>query len=174
MICEFLNDCLINFKNGLIISHARRDLAYGIKKIVNVDLINIESNLFFLSLENCLSCCVLAIFRQSDLMHYFFNLNYELTELLLIMLFSPKTILNNVSKERLDFVSNSLSQFYHSIKNLTLICKLKSFKNRIKVTNGIVNARNRLISAHTNKFLSRSHDVTYKCKTDNINIKVKK
>jgi hypothetical protein len=54
-------------------------------------------------------------------MYYFFNLDYELTELLLIILFSPKVILNSVGKERLDLVSNNLSQLYYSIKNLTLI-----------------------------------------------------
>jgi hypothetical protein len=107
-------------------------------------------------------------------MYHFLNLNYELTEFLLIMLFSPKTILNNVNKEGLDFVSNNLSQFYHSIKNLTLIYKSKNFRNRIEITNGIINARNRLTSAYTNEFLSRSHNVVYKCRTDDINIEIKK
>jgi hypothetical protein len=174
MICESLNNCLINLKNGLIISHTRRDFAYGIKKIINIDLINIEPSLIFPSFENYLSCRILTIFRQSDFIYYFLNLNYKLTELLLIMLSSPKAILNNISKKGLDLVSNSLSQFYHSIKNLTLICELKSFRNRVKITDSIVNARNRLISAYTNKFLSRSHNITCKCRTDNVNVKVKK
>jgi hypothetical protein len=107
-------------------------------------------------------------------MHYFLNLDYKLTELLLIMLFSPKAIFNNVNKKRLDFIFNSLSQFHHSIKNLTLIYKSKSFKNRAKITDNIVNARNKLISAHTNEFLSRNHDITYRYRTDNINVKMKK
>jgi hypothetical protein len=107
-------------------------------------------------------------------MYYFLNLDYKLIELLLIMLFSPKAIFNSVSKERLDFVSNSLSQLYYSIKNLTLMCKPKSFKNRIKITDSIVNARNRLISAYTNEFLSRNHDIIYRCRINDINVKVKK
>jgi hypothetical protein len=90
------------------------------------------------------------------------------------MLFSPKAILNNVSEERLDLIFNNLSQLYYSIKNLTLIYKSKSFKNRTKVTDNIINARNNLISAYTNEFLSRSHDITYKYGTDNVDIKVKK
>jgi hypothetical protein len=107
-------------------------------------------------------------------MHHFLNLDHELTELLLIMLFSPKAIFNNVSKERLDFISNSLSQLYHSIKNLTLMCELINFRNRVEVTDGIINARNSLIFAHTNEFLSRSHNVAYRCGTDDIDIEVKK
>jgi hypothetical protein len=174
MICESFNNCLINLKNGLMISHARRDFAYGIKKIIGIDLINIKFSLIFLNFKNCLSCRVLTIFRQSYFMHYFLNLDHELTEFLLIMLFSPKAILNNISKEKLDFIFNNLSQLYYSIKNLTLICEPKNFKNRVKITNGIVNARNRLISAHTNEFLSRSHDIAYRYKIDDINIKVKK
>jgi hypothetical protein len=63
IMCESLNNCLINFKNGLIISHTRRDFTYGIKKVISVDFIDIESNFIFLSLENCLSCRILAIFR---------------------------------------------------------------------------------------------------------------
>jgi hypothetical protein len=90
------------------------------------------------------------------------------------MLSSPKAIFNSIIKERLDFVFNSLSQFYHSVKNLTLIYKPKSFKNRAKITNGIINARNSLTFAYTNKFLSRSHNITCRCGTDNINIKIKK
>jgi hypothetical protein len=174
MMCESLNNCLINLKNGLIISYARRDFTYSIKKIVSIDLINIKSNLIFLSLENCLSCYILTIFRQSDFMYHFFNLDHKLTEFLLIILFSLKVIFNSINEEKLDFISNSLSQFHYSIKNLTLMCKLKSFRNRIEVTNNIVNARNKLISAYTNKFLSRSHNITYRCRTDNINVKVKK
>jgi hypothetical protein len=173
-MCESLNNCLINLKNGLIISHICRDLTYGIKKIVSINLINIESSLIFLSLKNCLSCRVLTIFRQSNFIHHFLNLDYKLTELLLIMLFSPKAIFNSVNKERLDFISNNFSQFYYSIKNLTLIYEPKSFKNRVKVTDNIINARNSLISAHTNKFLSRNHDIACKCGTDDINIKMKK
>jgi hypothetical protein len=173
-MCESFNDCLIDLKNGLIIFYARRDLAYGIKKIINIDLINIKPSLIFLSLENYLSCCIFAIFRQSNFIYYFLNLDYELTELLLIILFSLKAIFNNVSKEKLDLISNNLSQLYYSIKNLTLICKSKSFKNRVKITNGIVNARNKLISVYTNEFLSRSHNVTYRYKTNNVNVKVKK
>jgi hypothetical protein len=107
-------------------------------------------------------------------MHHFLNLDHELTELLLIVLSSPRAILNSIGKERLDFVSNSLSQLYHSIKNLTLMCEPKSFRNRAKITDGIVNARNRLIFAHTNEFLSRSHDVAYRCRTDDIDVEVKK
>jgi hypothetical protein len=173
-MCESLNNCLINLKNSLIISHTRRDLAYGIKKVINIDLINIELSLIFLSLENCLSCRVLTIFRQSYFIYYFLNLDYELTELLLIILFSLKAIFNSVNKERLDLIFNSLSQFYYSIKNLTLIYKSKSFRNRVKITDSIVNARNRLISAYTNEFLSRNHNITCRYKTDNIDIKVKK
>jgi hypothetical protein len=63
MMCESFNNYLINLKNSLIISHTRRDLAYGIKKIIDVDLINIKSSLISPNLENCLSCRVLAIFR---------------------------------------------------------------------------------------------------------------
>jgi hypothetical protein len=174
VICESFNDCLINFENSLIISHICRDLAYGIKKVVNVDLINIESSLIFLSLENYLSCYVFAIFRQSDFMHHFLNLDYKLTEFLLIILFSLRAILNSVNKEGLDFISNSLSQLYHSIKNLTLICESKSFKNRAEITDSIINARNSLISAYTNEFLSRSHDIAYRYGIDNIDVKVKK
>jgi hypothetical protein len=173
-MCESLNNCLINFKNGLIISYAYRDLTYNIKKIISVDLINIESNFIFINLKNCLSCRVFAIFRQSDFMYYFLNLDYKLTEFLLIVLFSPRAIFNSVGEERLDFIFNSLSQFYYSIKNLTLICESKNFRNRIEITNGIVNARNRLISAYTNEFLSRNHDVTCRCRTDNVDVEVKK
>jgi hypothetical protein len=90
------------------------------------------------------------------------------------MLSSLKIIFNSINEERLDFISNNLSQFHYSIKNLTLICKSKNFKNRIKITNNIVNARNRLTSAHTNEFLSRNYNITYRCRTDNINIEVKK
>jgi hypothetical protein len=96
-------------------------------------------------------------------MYYFLNLDYELIELLLIVLSSLRAIFNSVGEERLDFISNSLSQFYHSIKNLTLMYKSKSFRNRVKITDSIVNARNRLISAYTNKFLSRSYDVVCRC-----------
>jgi hypothetical protein len=174
MICESLNNCLINLKNSLIISYARRDLAYGIKKVISIDLINIEPSLIFLSLENCFSCRVFAIFRQFNFIHYFLNLDHELTEFLLIILFSPRAILNNINEKRLNLISNNLSQFYYSIKNLTLICKSKIFRNRAKITDGIVNARNRLISAHTNEFLSRSHNVACRYRTDNINVKVKK
>jgi hypothetical protein len=46
-MCESFNDYLIDLKNGLIIFHARRDLAYGIKKVISIDLINIESSLIF-------------------------------------------------------------------------------------------------------------------------------
>jgi hypothetical protein len=90
------------------------------------------------------------------------------------MLFSLKAIFNSVSKEGLDFISNSFSQFYHSIKNLTLVYESKSFKNRAKITDGIINARNSLIFAYTNEFLSRSHNIAYKCRIDNVNIEVKK
>jgi hypothetical protein len=57
---------------------------------------------------------------------------------------------------------------------LTLICESKNFKNRIKITNGIVNARNSLTSAYTNEFLSRSYDIVYRYRTDNVNVKIKK
>jgi hypothetical protein len=174
MICESLNDYLINFENGLIIFHARRDLAYDIKKIINIDLINIESSLIFSSLENCLSCRVFAIFRQSYFIYYFLNLDHELTEFLLIMLFSLKAIFNSINKEGLDFIFNNLSQLYYSIKNLILMCESKNFRNRVKITDNIVNARNRLIFAYTNEFLSRNYNIIYRCRTDNINIKVKK
>jgi hypothetical protein len=174
IMCESLNDYLIDLKNGLIISYARRDFAYGIKKVVNVDFIDIEPSFIFLNFENCLSCRVFAIFRQSYFMYYFLNLDHELIEFLLIILFSLKAIFNSVSEKGLDLIFNNLSQFYHSIKNLTLICESKNFRNRIKITDSIVNARNRLISAHTNEFLSRSHNVACKCKTDNVNIKMKK
>jgi hypothetical protein len=63
IICESRNNYLINFKNGLIIFHARRDLTYGIKKVINVDLINIKPNLISLNFKNCLSCRILTIFR---------------------------------------------------------------------------------------------------------------
>jgi hypothetical protein len=90
------------------------------------------------------------------------------------MLSSPKAILNSVSKKRLNLIFNNLSQLHHSIKNLTLIYKSKNFRNRAEITNGIVNARNNLTSAHTNEFLSRNHNVTYKCGTDNVNVEIKK
>jgi hypothetical protein len=90
------------------------------------------------------------------------------------VLFSLRAIFNNINKEGLDFVSNNLSQFYYLIKNLTLMCEPKSFKNRIEITNNIVNARNKLTSAHTNEFLSRNHDIAYRCRIDNVNIKIKK
>jgi hypothetical protein len=107
-------------------------------------------------------------------MYYFLNLDYKLIELLLIVLSSPRIIFNSVGEEGLNFVFNSLSQVYHSIKNLTLMCESKSFRNRAEITDGIVNARNRLISAHTNEFLFRSHDIVCRCRIDNIDIKVKK
>jgi hypothetical protein len=108
-MCESLNNYLINLKNGLIISYTRRDLTYGIKKVIGIDLINIKFNLIFLSLENYLSCRIFAIFRQSNFIYYFLNLDHELTELLLIILFSLRAIFNNISKKRLDLIFNSLS-----------------------------------------------------------------
>jgi hypothetical protein len=63
IMCESFNDYLINFKNGLMISYARRDLAYSVKKVINIDFINIKFSFIFLSLENCLSCRVFTIFR---------------------------------------------------------------------------------------------------------------
>jgi hypothetical protein len=90
------------------------------------------------------------------------------------VLSSPRAIFNSVGKERLDLISNNLSQLYHSIKNLTLMYESKNFKNRAKITDGIVNARNKLISAYTNEFLSRSYDVTCRCRTDDVDVKVKK
>jgi hypothetical protein len=54
------------------------------------------------------------------------------------------------------------------------MCESKSFKNRIEITNGIVNARNSLTSAYTNEFLSRSRNITYRYGTDNVDIKMKK
>jgi hypothetical protein len=158
----------------LIIFYVRRDLTYGVKKIINIDLINIKSNLISLNFENCLSYRVLTIFRQSNFIYYFLNLDYKLTEFLLIILFSPRAIFNSINEERLDFIFNNLSQLHYSIKNLTLICEPKNFKNRTKITNGIIDARNSLISAYTNEFLSRSHDIIYRCRTDNVDIKIKK
>jgi hypothetical protein len=107
-------------------------------------------------------------------MYHFLNLDYKLTELLLIMLSSPKVIFNNINKKGLDLIFNSLSQFHHSVKNLTLIYKSKSFKNCAEVTNNIFNARNSSTFVQTNKFLSRNHDIAYKCGTDNVNIEMKK
>jgi predicted transport protein len=93
---------------------------------------------------------------------------------LLIILFSPKAIFNSVSEEGLDLISNNFSQLHYSIKNLTLMCEPKSFKNRVEITDGIINVRNSLIFAYTNKFLSRSHNIAYRCGTDNVDVKVKK
>jgi hypothetical protein len=107
-------------------------------------------------------------------MYYFLNLDHKLTELLLIVLFSLKAIFNSVGEERLDFIFNNLSQFHYSIKNLTLMCKSISFRNRTEITNGIVNARNSLTSAYTNEFLSRSYDIICRCRTDDIDVEVKK
>jgi hypothetical protein len=63
IICESFNNCLINLKNGLIIFYVYRDFTYNVKKIIGIDLINIGLSLIFLSLKNCLSCRVFAIFR---------------------------------------------------------------------------------------------------------------
>jgi hypothetical protein len=63
------------------------------------------------------------------------------------MLFSLKIIFNSISEKGLDLIFNSLSQFHYSIKNLTLIYKSKSFRNRAKITDGIFNVYNNLIFA---------------------------